>query len=419
MSRFEDTEQVRSLLDYFRYSILTCLPKQDKFKIDKDQDCTVLERRSQCLLMETQDKLKIQINRSLSLGDVILRKRLHPLQRATYCLAVYSRSSRTETGKVSDGNAIFIGDGMLLTAAHCVQKKSEAVYDQISAYVVQRLSINIDYERLAQGKYWDCKEVEVIGFLDGRMRQDDFLSSDVTIPGHLDLALLKIKGERLPRNDEAALPALASAEKIRAVFVGYNKPVDVDAPLISQYPESVKTKDLRQAIRSLKPGIVSVSTGAGMLMRVSGSGGLSRASTVFSDIICYDISTSAGASGSAIGEEDRSSLIGMHVASYTTEMSGQCRRISTFPRTQNAAINLGTAVFKSFALRAILPMFRDSTLRCKWEKFVALLPDGDPPQNITFNSTFEMRHHPDHTYNHGSTIEGKWVWEVYKSKSVC
>jgi hypothetical protein len=106
------------------------------------------ERTQQGLLMEGVD-IKPQCNRTRSLMDVVsrlvcficchsdklartngsTRKPLHPLQSAVYHLAASSSSSRAEGSLVTSGTAVYLGDGLFLTAGHCCQKKES--YDQM------------------------------------------------------------------------------------------------------------------------------------------------------------------------------------------------------------------------------------------------------------------------------------------------
>ncbi|KAA8895559.1 hypothetical protein FN846DRAFT_969021 [Sphaerosporella brunnea] len=241
----------------------------------------------------------------------------------------------------SFGIAVYIGKGLFLTASHNLHRVPGREPKQGGLYVIP-----------GEGK--DEQQVEAVGFMDPEITPlNGFIRRGDKPQVKMDIALLKIREGDPPDSSRAANPyiiadddsAWIGAPKLR--FWGINPSASIEDQGYS-YPDIDRDK-LQKALNELQVGAVSTSGGNGSFGPDSSD---SKA-----DFITYDISTSAGASGSAITTDslDQPKLLGIH------------RGFRPGPNV-NCAVNLNTPRFREFFTRCTAEMVeKDPEEFSDWE----------------------------------------------------
>jgi hypothetical protein len=169
--------------------------------------------------------------------------------------------------------------------------------------------------KLALGQSRGSLELEPVGHMDLTLPANNFIPWTHTIPDNQDVSVLRIRRGKVPGNDQAALPGFTNEGSFVARFVGVNKEMSVDPQLMTQYPAHLGRRDLKGAIRALRPGRVSIADGRGVftdLQHVPNKrkNTLQHVNESTAPFLSYDISTTPGASGSAISQAGTGLIFG-------------------------------------------------------------------------------------------------------------
>jgi hypothetical protein len=69
------------------------------------------------------------------------RKFMDPIQLSIFTLASCSLNTRSGDSIVSEGTAVYLGDGIFITAGHCAKKKNEERYDRFVSHNILKLCL--------------------------------------------------------------------------------------------------------------------------------------------------------------------------------------------------------------------------------------------------------------------------------------
>jgi hypothetical protein len=141
--------------------------------------------------------------------------------------------------------------------------------------------------------------------LNSKFTSDQCIPAGVQIITSLDLSLLCMRREWYRKAKGPLYHGSQCPENLKPFSLGLNKHLEIDAPMIAEFPEKITHHEINEYIDGLQPYKLSVVSGQAVFRSCVDDQDLSA------DAMSYNISTVPGSSGSAItGINDNRELDG-------------------------------------------------------------------------------------------------------------